>query len=223
MRLRAKLLRASKILSRKGLSIFLEEQLALVRPGAKVLNVGAGGEIHDLVQIAAEKGGLFVVSTDIDPTRNPDVVDDISQSSFPDGSFDAVVIMEVLEHVRDPFRAASEIYRLLKPEGRLVLSAPFIFPLHDRPYDFFRFTKYGLAHIFCDFEVLDIRERNSWGETMLVLVARLAKEPGRWMRLISPVLVMTTLLLVPIVGLICRFLPSDYLTIGYTVSGRKGA
>ena len=221
MGISAKLMSLSKLLSRKGLARFLTEQLALVEPGTLVLNVGSGGEIQNLVGEAATQIGFTVTSTDIDPARGPDVVDDIAHSSFPDETFDAIVVMEVLEHVLDPLSAASEIHRLLKPGGRLILSVPFIFPLHDRPYDFFRYTRYGLAHLFRPFDELVVRERNSWGEAILVLVARLVKEPGRFTRLLSFLFLLLAFICLPFVILICRWAPTDFLTTGYVVFGRK--
>ena len=65
-----------------------------------------------------------------------------------DNKFDAVLMFEVLEHVEDPFLAANEILRVLKVRGVLLLSTPFVFGIHDAPYDYWRFTKYGLANIF---------------------------------------------------------------------------
>lgn len=191
-----------------------------VPQGAHMLNVGAGGDVQALVEECARASGFSVVNTDIDPARNPDVVDDITQSSFPDAYFDTVVVVEVLEHVADPRRAAAEIHRLLKPGGSLVLSTPFIFPLHDRPYDFFRYTRYGLSNLFGKFDNLNIRERNSWTEAMLVLLARAAREPQATFLSASFTLSLAFALF-PIAWLIGRLAPSDFITTGYLLSGRK--
>jgi 2-polyprenyl-3-methyl-5-hydroxy-6-metoxy-1,4-benzoquinol methylase len=219
--LRAKLLRASKRLSRKGLSRFLFEEMMLLEKEAYVLNVGAGGEIQRIVDDLAAKRGVRVVSSDVDSARFPDVVDDITQSSFPSETFDAVIIMEVLEHVPEPHRAAFEIHRLLKPRGRLIASTPFVFPLHDRPHDYFRYTKCGLSYLFRDFDDLEIRERNSWAEALLVLIARLPMERGRAFKLASPFFVLTAYLLSPLAILAAAIFPSDFFTTGYVVSGLK--
>lgn len=213
-------LKASKILSRKGLKQFLTERLELIPPGAKALNVGSGGEIQAIIETIAARKGFTVTSTDVDPIRKPDVVDDITRSSFPDASFDAVIMMEVLEHVTDPQRAALEIHRLLKPGGALILSAPFIFPLHDRPYDFYRFTKYGLAHLFKDFDDLVVRERNNWMEAILVLLARTVADSSI-PKLASAALLALAFLLFPLAILIGKLLPSDFLATGYVISAKK--
>jgi len=74
----------------------------------------------------------------------PDVFGDASRLPFGDSSVDNVVCLEVIEHLRDPASALSEIRRVLKPDGRAWISIPFMYPIHNEPYDFQRFTEYGL-------------------------------------------------------------------------------
>ena len=54
-----------------------------------------------------------------------DIVGDITSIPEPDASFDAILCVEVLEHVPDPLAALRELGRLLKPNGQLILTAPF--------------------------------------------------------------------------------------------------
>ena len=70
--------------------------------------------------------------------------------NFKDKQFDLVLMLEVLEHVEKPFDVSSEILRVLQPEGNLLLSVPFTFGIHEAPYDFWRFTKYGLMKLLMD-------------------------------------------------------------------------
>ena len=53
----------------------------------------------------------------------------------------------MIEHVEDPFGMLAEINRVLKPGGYLILSAPFAWEIHEAPYDFYRYSKYGLEHM----------------------------------------------------------------------------
>jgi len=74
----------------------------------------------------------------------PHVFADAAHLPFPNGGFDGVICLEVLEHVPDPATVMKEIERVLKPGGRAWISMPFLYPLHDAPFDFQRYTEYGL-------------------------------------------------------------------------------
>jgi SAM-dependent methyltransferase len=74
----------------------------------------------------------------------PDVFADAVALPFADETFDGVICLEVLEHVREPATVIHEIARVLKPGGRAWLSMPFLYPLHDAPFDFQRYTEFGL-------------------------------------------------------------------------------
>jgi SAM-dependent methyltransferase len=67
---------------------------------------------------------------------------------FANGSFDAVLSMNVLEHVRDPFRCATELARVVRPGGKLYASAPFLQPYHGYPHHYYNMTASGLENLF---------------------------------------------------------------------------
>jgi len=69
---------------------------------------------------------------------------------FVDESFDAVISIAVLEHVKDPFLCAREIARVLKPGGSLMCCAPFLQPLHGYPHHYYNMTGQGLENLFSD-------------------------------------------------------------------------
>jgi SAM-dependent methyltransferase len=73
-----------------------------------------------------------------------DVTGDATRLPFSSGSFDTVVATEVMEHLPDPHRFLSEVARVLRTDGHLILSIPFLEPLHEEPRDFYRFTPYSL-------------------------------------------------------------------------------
>jgi SAM-dependent methyltransferase len=63
---------------------------------------------------------------------------------FADGSFETILLTDVLEHLPEPERLWSEVARLLVPGGKLILNVPFLYRLHEVPHDYFRYTEYAL-------------------------------------------------------------------------------
>lgn len=76
---------------------------------------------------------------------SPDVLADAHSLPFRDGGFDIALMLQVLEYLEKPQQALTEAYRVLKKGGVLILSTPFMYPIHDAPFDRNRFTKVALA------------------------------------------------------------------------------
>jgi SAM-dependent methyltransferase len=74
------------------------------------------------------------------------------------GSYDTVFASEVLEHIPQPDRAIADVYRVLKPGGKFILTVPYLSRLHEEPHDYFRYTRYGLQSLLESngFRVLEI-------------------------------------------------------------------
>lgn len=87
------------------------------------------------------------VAVDLPPTKRVDAHADALRLPFADASFDTVLCNQVLEHVPEPARLMAEVQRVLRPGGVLLLTTPQVWGLHHEPYDFFRYTKYGLKHL----------------------------------------------------------------------------
>jgi len=64
-----------------------------------------------------------------------------------DNSMDTVLLLDVLEHLPAPEQCLAEIARVLKPQGILILKVPFLYPIHDAPLDFHRWTIHGLQQL----------------------------------------------------------------------------
>jgi SAM-dependent methyltransferase len=77
-----------------------------------------------------------------------DVQGDVCELPFRDGVFDAVVNIQVLEHIKEPGVCVSEMARVLKPGGQLILTTVQDWEIHQHPNDFFRYTRYGLEYLF---------------------------------------------------------------------------
>jgi SAM-dependent methyltransferase len=67
---------------------------------------------------------------------------------FAPATFDTILCTYVLEHLEDPLRAVEEARRVLKPGGMAIYTAPLFWHIHEAPRDFYRFTRFGLTHLF---------------------------------------------------------------------------
>ena len=65
---------------------------------------------------------------------------------FADAAIDHALLLDVAEHLPEPGQSFSELHRVLKPGGSLTIQVPFLYPLHDEPLDFQRWTRHGLRH-----------------------------------------------------------------------------
>lgn len=170
-RIHAALVAHSKSRSRVGLYERLDAAIAGagLTADSRVLNVGAGGEIA--ARLAA--AGLRPVSIDFDPNRLPDVVADVHDlAAFDDNAFDAVFLMEVLEHLVDPPRALAEVRRVLADGGVLIGSTPFLLGVHDAPHDYYRYTEYGLNYLLSGFGETTVKPRNGYFDAVYALLTR---------------------------------------------------
>ncbi len=89
-----------------------------------------------------------VVNFEMMDYATTDIVGVAHRLPFKDGAFDGVISIAVLEHVKDPFRCAAEIARVLKPGGWLKCCVPFLQPLHGYPHHYFNMTHEGLRTLF---------------------------------------------------------------------------
>jgi FkbM family methyltransferase len=144
---------------------WVADRAASVEAGLRVLDVGAGTapykhlfahctyETHDFAQYDGYKGpeGTY---TEID------YVSDITAIPVPDNSYDVILCTEVLEHVPRPVEALAEMARIVKPGGRLFLSAPLGSGLHQEPYHFYggytdHWYRKFLDEFGCDVEAIE--------------------------------------------------------------------
>jgi len=165
--------RLSNLLTRRGLDSFVRRELQCIPAGGRILSVGAGGALGRAIQSYCESQSIYHRSLDIDPERRPDIIGNISSVDLKSERFDCIFLIEVLEHIPEPHRAIENIYNNLENMGRVVASVPFLFPLHDTPGDYFRFTKFGLQHLFRKFSNVKIQSRNRWATASLSIFVRI--------------------------------------------------
>lgn len=88
-----------------------------------------------------------------------DYIAPLDDLPIEDNVFDAVLATQVLEHLNKPQESVCELYRVLKKNGTLYLTAPMAQAEHQIPYDFFRYTSYGLKHLLmtAGFSSVDVK------------------------------------------------------------------
>jgi SAM-dependent methyltransferase len=123
-----------------------------------LLDYGCGGQTYRKLfepkvkrYIGADVATAANIELDIELLPN-------QQVPIPDGSVDTVLANQTLEHVSDTDFYLRECYRVLRSGGILILTAPMQWRHHEVPYDFFRFTKYGLIEVLkrSGFEIRNI-------------------------------------------------------------------
>lgn len=126
---------------------FLQEQAARLDPAGFVLDVGAGrGDFSALFEHHPN-----YVALDIYPYPEVDLVCDLTRSNpFQPGSFDLILLLNVLEHVYPARELLNRLAGLLKPGGSLVVAVPFLVKLHQIPLDYARYTHYALHQMGAD-------------------------------------------------------------------------
>jgi SAM-dependent methyltransferase len=122
-----------------------------------VLLVGAGNQRAVLTPRLAKSGAgdAEVVAIDVDARADVDVVADAHALPFIDGSFDAVVVTAVIEHVLRAEVVMAEIVRVLRPGGLLYSEVPFVQQVHEGALDFTRYTLSGHRLLAREFEELE--------------------------------------------------------------------
>lgn len=126
---------------------WLERTLASIPAGARILDAGAGTQrnrkfcthlnyVSQDVGVYDGKGDAAGLQTGAFNYGALDIVSDISSIPEVDASFDAIMCTEVLEHLPDPVSAVKEFARLLKPDGYLIITAPFCSLTHFAPFHF---------------------------------------------------------------------------------------
>ncbi len=114
----------------------------------RILDVGCGRKpyrslfaVREYVGMDIENPGHSHENEDID------VFYDGKTFPFEQASFDHALCNQVLEHVFNPDEFVSEIHRILKPGGKLLLTVPFAWDEHEQPYDYARYSSFGLTHL----------------------------------------------------------------------------
>ena len=148
----------------------------LAKPGTRLLNIYASWDFsgnreevyREKFFSACEYEALdFREDRFVHPAKKEG--EDRHRIPFPDQHFDVIVTTKyIMEHISEPETVIQELYRTLKPGGEVFVVAAHVRRQHQKPYDFFRFTEFGLEYLFkkAGFAKMEITASNGWAVTL---------------------------------------------------------
>jgi SAM-dependent methyltransferase len=144
--------------ARKGLAKHVAD--LAVNVTGKTLDVGCGTKPYRHLYRSIEYVGLEIDTPQNRADKKADFYYDGNSFPFDEASFDSVVANEVFEHVFNPDEFLNEALRILKPGGMILLTMPFVWDEHEQPYDFARYSSFGIKSLLerhC-FEIIQQRK-----------------------------------------------------------------
>ena len=158
-------------LARKGL--YKNVASLIFNLHGKLLDIGCGSKPYEnLCKNVSEYVGLEI---DDAGNRNHDQADifyDGKHIPCDDKTFDSILSNQVLEHVFNPEEFLKEVNRVTKMSGKVLMTVPFVWDEHEQPYDYARYSSFGLKHILSKngFEIIEHRKSNNGLELIFQLV-----------------------------------------------------
>jgi SAM-dependent methyltransferase len=170
--------------------LFKELHSAITRfSGGRLLDIGCGNKPYRVWfdSHIDEYLGCDIIQSDLNKV---DVICTAQSIPFPNASFDTVFTTQVIEHVGDHEGMLNEAFRLLKSGGKLILSGPFYWPLHEEPHDYFRYTKHGFKLLLekAGFKVVEIKPcGGKWAVTGIMILSLIPFRPKVLNFILNPI------------------------------------
>jgi SAM-dependent methyltransferase len=140
----------------------------------KLLDFGCGKKPYEKLFKVDEYIGLDILESGHENSnKKADVFYDGKIIPFENNNFDSIFCSEVFEHVFNLEEVIKELNRVLKINGKILLTMPFVWELHEKPYDFARYTVFGIKSLLekNGFEILIIEQTTTYIETLAQLKA----------------------------------------------------
>ena len=164
---------------RDGIASFIAEAAERIRPGARVVDIGAGEAPYRHLFQHVDYVTVDWEQSPHDGARRSDIIASADSIPLPDASVDAVVMTEVLEHINNPLATLREMARILKVDGQILLTVPFVWILHEMPHDYYRYTPSALRNLLEDagFDQVEVIPR---GDDYFSTLAQLMQLTPQW-------------------------------------------
>lgn len=166
--------------SRTHLTAFVEQAADSIPKGSLILDAGCGDSAY---RPLFESRGVMYEGADFGEVNKhyAALTYRCRLDAIPveDNRFDMVLLSQVLEHLPNPIDILRELHRILKPSSRLWLSAPLFYEEHEQPYDFYRYTQFGMRYQVesAGFKI----ERLEWMEGYGMTVAHQLRCAAQWL------------------------------------------
>ena len=156
--------------ARKGL--YQNVSKLITNLNGKLLDVGCGTKPYENICNVDEYIGLEIDDEGNRQHNYADVFYDGKTIPFEDKSFDSILSNQVFEHVFNPNQFLKEINRVTKMGGRFLITVPFVWDEHEQPYDYARYSSFGLKYILAEngFEIIEHRKSNNGIEVIFQLI-----------------------------------------------------
>ncbi|OHE05340.1 class I SAM-dependent methyltransferase [Sulfurimonas sp. RIFOXYB12_FULL_35_9] len=156
--------------ARKGLYKHVSELIRNLN--GKVLDIGCGQKPYQNLCICTEYIGLEIYTPQNRQNKKADFFYDGKNMPFGEDLFDSIISNQVFEHVFNPNEFLRETNRVLKMDGVFLITVPFVWDEHEQPYDYARYSSFGLKHILSDngFEIIEHRKSNNGIEVIFQLL-----------------------------------------------------
>ena len=159
-----------------------------------------------------------------------DIYGDLAHLPFVSESFSTILCTEVLEHVPNPQQVVTECFRILRPNGVVLCTAPFVYPIHDE-HDYFRYSPKGLRSLFESqgFDIVTVRPLGGTATTLALLINIYLHDIcfiwNKWLYplglIIRPIIWLVVAMINTLGGLVHWVLPSTHLSFNHFLVARK--
>jgi len=139
----------------------------------KTLDVGCGAKQYEKIFKKTTEYIGIEIETELQKKRKiADYFYDGKKIPFDDESFDSILTFQVFEHIFEPEEFLSEISRVLKPGGHILITVPFIWDEHEIPYDFGRYSSFGIKYLFekNNFQIIEYKKSTVGIECIFQLI-----------------------------------------------------